>query len=395
MAEDCADTNIFETENFPCVEEANSAMTKGITETAIYLTSCAVNGTKPEEGRLSGVDFGELFSFASYHMMSAVVAMGLEAAGIMDTNVKRHIAYSVRKNTYLETASREVQNKFEEAGIWYMPLKGSVLKEYYPRFGMREMSDQDILIDETRAWDVKRIMGSLSFTTEYYGQGSHDVYYREPLCNFEIHRELFGSTFDEKIHEYYADVKSLLIKDTGNKYGYHFSPEDFYVYITAHEYKHYSGSGTGLRSLLDVYVFLKNFGEILDCDYVKSEVAKLGISEFEEQNRSLAENLFGGYELTEENREMLEYVVQSGAYGTVENSIKNKLATYGRDWKGKIKYLATRVFPNSQDMKNTYPLLCGHKILYPALVCYRLLRALVKRRRETLREICILWQIKS
>ena len=72
-------------------------MTKGITETAIYLTSCAVNGTKPEEGRLSGVDFGELFSFASYHMMSAVVAMGLEAAGIMDTNVKRHIACSVRK----------------------------------------------------------------------------------------------------------------------------------------------------------------------------------------------------------------------------------------------------------------------------------------------------------
>ena len=31
----------------------------------------------------------------------------------------------------------------------------------------------------------------------------------------------------------------------GSRYGYHFSDEDFYLYMLAHEYKHFSGSGTG------------------------------------------------------------------------------------------------------------------------------------------------------
>ena len=49
-------------------------------------------------------------------------------------------------------------------------------------------------------------------------------------------------------------MKSRLIKDAGNNYGYHFSPEDFYMYMTAHEYKHYSSEGTLLRSLFDIFL---------------------------------------------------------------------------------------------------------------------------------------------
>ncbi len=59
-----------------------------------------------------------------------------------------------------------------------------------------------------------------------------------------MHRELFDISFDKRIHDYYTDMKSRLIKDAGNNYGYHFIPEDFYMYMTAHEYKHYSSEGT-------------------------------------------------------------------------------------------------------------------------------------------------------
>lgn len=367
-------------------------MITGTAETVIYLASCVVNGTKPDADRLAGADFGALFSFASYHMLSAVVAMGLEDAGFTDKDIRKHIAFSVRKNTYFEAANREVLVGLEGAGIWYMPLKGAVLKNYYLRFGMREMSDYDMLIDSTRAQDVKRVMESLGFTTENFGCGSHDVYYRKPLCNFEMHRELFDISFDERIHDYYTDVKSRLIKDAGNNYGYHFSPENFYVYMTAHEYKHYSLGGTGLRSVLDTYVFMRKFGESLDWDYVRQEAEKLGIAEFEEQNHSLALRLFAGDALTEENHEMLEYIVQSGAYGTLENSVKKRVAKYGGGRTGKFKYLATRIFPKPKEFKNTYPFLCGCVVFYPALVVYRMLKAILKKRREVLREILILWE---
>ena len=145
-----------------------------------------------------------------------------------------------------------ILEKLEEAGIWYMPLKGSVLKDLYPRYGMRQMADNDILIDASRAEDVKSIMQSLGFTTECFGMSNHDIYHKPPVSNFEIHTALFGLSHEEKIYVYYRDVNSRLIKDEGKRCGWHFTPEDFYVYITAHEYKHFSGGGTGLRSFLDV-----------------------------------------------------------------------------------------------------------------------------------------------
>lgn len=365
-----------------------------VAETVIYLASCAVNVTKPETDKIAGIDFEELFSFASYHVMSAVVAMALESVGVKNDQVKNAISFSVRKNTFFEASNNSVLKALEEAGIWYMPLKGAVLKNYYPRFGMREMSDHDILIDPTRAEDVKSIMESLGFTTKYFGTGNHDVYYKEPLCNFEMHRGLFGSTHEGKFYEYYSDVKNRLKKDDVNNYGYHFSPEDFYVYITSHEYKHYSGGGTGLRSLLDVYVFLKKFEGKLDFEYIAGEIEKLGISEFEEKNRTLALNLFGNQEPAYGNLEMLKYIIHSGAYGNLENSVRNRLKKYGGGTQGKIKYLTAKIFPEREKIKNTYHFLSKYKALYPILVIYRLTKALLTKRREILREILILMKMK-
>ena len=369
-------------------------MTTRIPEMVIYLASCAVNEVKPDADKIAGIDFEKIFSFASYHVMSAVVAMALESAGVKNDHVKNAISFSVRKNTFFEATNNSVLKSLEEVGIWYMPLKGAVLKNYYPRFGMREMSDHDILIDATRAEDVKSIMESLGFTAKNFGTGNHDIYYKEPLCNFEMHRGLFGSTHEGRFYEYYARVKDRLIKDDGNNYGYHFSLEDFYVYLTAHEYKHYSGGGTGLRSLLDVYVFLKKFDWELNFEYVAGEIEKLGISEFEGKNRGLALNLFGNKEVMSDNQEMLEYIVHSGAYGNVENSVRNRLKKYGGGRRGKIKYVLTKVFPPMKSMKSTYPKLCKHKIYYPALIMFRLMKAITLRRCEVLRELLILLKLK-
>ncbi|MBR5633637.1 MAG: hypothetical protein IKW78_00425, partial [Prevotella sp.] len=50
------------------------------------------------------------------------------------------------------------------------------------------------------------------------------------------------------LYQYYADTRRLLRKAGDKCCGYHFSDEDFYVFMTAHEWKHYSGSGTGINN---------------------------------------------------------------------------------------------------------------------------------------------------
>ena len=60
-----------------------------------------------------------------------------------------HQAYNkaVRKNVILDVERTAIFEEFERKGIWYMPLKGSILKELYPENGMREMADNDVLYD--------------------------------------------------------------------------------------------------------------------------------------------------------------------------------------------------------------------------------------------------------
>ena len=48
---------------------------------------------------------------------------------------------SLRKVLALEADKTALLRQMEEQNIWYMPLKGAVLKEDYPRLGVREMSD--------------------------------------------------------------------------------------------------------------------------------------------------------------------------------------------------------------------------------------------------------------
>ena len=59
--------------------------------------------------------------------------------------------------------------RMEKGQIWYMPLKGTVIKELYPSIGMRQMSDFDILFDKKYAENVREIMLDLGFTCEHFG----------------------------------------------------------------------------------------------------------------------------------------------------------------------------------------------------------------------------------
>ena len=341
----------------------------------IYLVSCAVNGVTPDAERVARMDLDAIYKLAYRHMLAATVAPALKAAGIQDRRFAKALEHSALKNSTMDMEMDAVFAALTEAGIWHMPLKGIVLQHLYPIYGMRQMSDHDILFDAKRADDVKSIMGKLGFSVEHFGASNHDVYHKEPVSNFEMHTSLFGSSHDEKMYKYYTDVEKRLL---GDGYEKHFSPEDFYVYMLAHEYKHYSMGGTGLRSILDAYVYLQK--ESLDMDYVETETENLGIAEFEAANRLLAQHLFSGGELTQADKDMLEYVLSSGVYGTINHRVENKMRQNG--W-GKIKYALNRFFvPVSKKNKNyavyagSYPFFYKHKILLPFLPLYRTFRAI-------------------
>ena len=361
-----------------------------------YLASCAVNETVPDAARVEKMDLENLYKAADRHLLTGITAMALESAGIKNDAFTQAKGKAIRKVAAFDVERSAVLHALEEAGIWYMPLKGSVLKSLYPKIGMRQMADNDILIDSSRTADVKTIMENLGFSSDgYTGRGVHDHYMKPPVCNFEMHRMLFGAGHDEKLVGYYQDVRSRLIQNKGSSCGYHFSNEDFYIYMLAHEYKHYSGGGTGLRSVLDTYVYLKKKGDALDWAYISGELDKLGIADFEAQNRSLALHLFDGKELTEQDEEMLEYVLSSGTYGTVQNHVKNKIRQYGSGPFGKLRYVISRLFLPTDTVRTAFPLFAQCPILLPFLPFYRVFRGLTSRKDRLRAELKALADVKS
>lgn len=112
--------------------------------------------------------------------------------------------------------------------------------------------------------------------------------------------------------------------------------------------------------------------------YVATEVEKLGIDEYEKKSRTLAVKLFSGEELAEDEQQILNYIVSSGTYGTIEHLVENKVVRTS-----KLQYFFRRVFgplgkddPYREEFKNKYATFFSHPILLPALPFYRLFRAL-------------------
>ena len=347
----------------------------------IYLAGCAVNGSVPDKKRIDGTDLEILYKAADSHLLTAVVAYSLKKAGITDHAFEQAKAKSIRKVTTMDTYKKMLFKRLDQENIWYMPLKGTIIKDLYPGIGIRQMADFDILFDRNHAERLRDIMLELGFTCEHFDQSNHDVYYRQPVTNFEMHRLLFDDISD--MYDYYLDVKSRLIKDEGDNCGYHFSSSDLYIYLTAHEYKHYSVSGTGLRSVLDTYVIWQKLGDQFDQSYIRTECEKLGISEFEQKNKSLALHLFGDSRLTEDDKLMLEYIIDSGTYGTISNSLKANVGKFGTGRSAKMKFLFRKIFLPMRYVKMLHPTVYRHKILLPFLPAYRVIRAVTVKRKET------------
>lgn len=125
-------------------------------------------------------------------MLAATVAPALKAAGIQDRRFVKALEHSALKSSTMDMEMVALFAELDAAEIWHMPLKGTVLQHMYPVYGMRQMSDRDILFDAERAEDVKTIMEEMGFSTEHFGTSHHDVYHKEPVSNFEMHSALFG-----------------------------------------------------------------------------------------------------------------------------------------------------------------------------------------------------------
>ena len=351
-----------------------------------YIKLLALYLNKQEAADLN-IDNDKLSFFiklSKHHSTTALFYQALVAtkAKVEKEHLKKLEEYyllTLRKAVLFDKEREELCKYLKENKIDYLPLKGIALKDYYLDPYVREFADNDILFSDSGSPLIKRFFKNKGYDVKLYKKSNHDVYIKKPFFNFEMHRALFYENEDNEKNVIY--FKDYLDKAPVKcEYEHHLKDEDFYIYFTAHTYKHFHVSGCGIRTLVDYYLYLKN--KQLDFSYIDQEFAKLDLVDFSHQIINLSNKLFNQIELNQEEEEMLLFIASSGTYGTMQHSVDK-----GVEKHGKFGYMMKRIFPPYRFYKSAYPWAYYFPLLIPIAWLCRFFRILFKNPKRATSEL--------
>ena len=266
-----------------------------------------------------------------------------------------------RKQQHEISQLREI---FEKNNIYFVLLKGAVIRDFYPDPSMRTSSDIDILVKKEDIEKAGKLLGS-ELGASFMCRTAHDVSY---VTQNEIHIELHYSLV-EKI----SPGSNVLENPWDNVvfcegYEAKLTNEFFVYYHIARMVKHFVNGGFGIRFIVDLYVINHNM------EFDRTKLNQLykqgGIEKFAKVADDLSEAWFGDGSMDDGTSLMEEYILNSGLYGNLEQYvIVNQINS-----DSKFKSIIKRIFMPYSELIILYPALENRKILYPWYFIKRLIR---------------------
>lgn len=315
----------------------------------------------------NGIDWESFVTLLKKQQVYSIVAEALQSFDMPQEQKQELVAYSqseLIKILAMKSEFEEIEQELEKNQIKYMMLKGSVLRSYYPKEKMRQMSDMDILYDVSKRDSLVKIMKKRGYHLTATCENSDD-FFKKPFYTFEWHRDLF---FDEADFSPRFDLWEKGIQDKEKKYKYHIEPTQHFVYTVCHMYKHYITNGCGIRFLCDIYLMLKNDKRI-DIKSAQKQFKSIGIYDFAEAVTELSQSAFSSESISKTQMQMLSFLLSNGVYGVFKVDYKEKLENYSNS---KIKYFFYRLFPKKKKMKAEYKTLEKKPYLLPFYYVARL-----------------------
>lgn len=265
-----------------------------------------------------------------------------------------------------------LSKKLDDAAVSHIVQKGTTLQKFYPSHIVRDSSDIDLYVPHSVVDKAKDVIESDGYSLHKVNQENEFCYLKEPRYYVELHTKLSG--FNDKQKAIFNSIAEKTISQNLHS----MSDSDSYITTLFHLYKHLILSGVGVRMFLDVYL-IKQHGE-LDREYVESTLDALGILCFEKAVSDINAVLFEGKAPNDKQRDVIEFIFESGIYGTFD--MHNNLT--------KINGAATAVSKKhkfSDDngisysaMSKRYPLLKTAPYLYPFSFVHRFFYGITNRR---------------
>lgn len=334
-------------------------------EKLIFLLRCGLEGEREIDVSELGLDGGTLeliFRLAKRHDVAQTVGAALEANGLLDgggaaqEKFRKEMMTALYRCENLDFEAEQISRTLSEQGIDHIPLKGAVIREFYPERWMRTSCDVDVLVREEELTAAAEALKSKLGYKQDGGKDYHDVsLYSENGFHLELHYSLREQSerMDpvlDRVWEYATE--------TGEGRRLALDQSFLVFHVIAHAAYHFLGGGCGVRPLIDLYVLRGAAQEgKAELDALLSDA---GLSDFARELFRLSEAWFSGAEHSELSRKMANYILRGGAYGNADDSLAMNVSKGG-----KSKYLVGRIFVPYETLKVHYPVLERHKLLFP------------------------------
>lgn len=294
------------------------------------------------------------------HLVADALAdMGLLGQDEVSARFKKQQMLAVYRYENLNYELESVCQALEKEKISFLPLKGSVIRVFYPAPWMRTSCDIDILVHEEELDRAASVLeASLGYVLKE--RSSHDISLFSPGgVHLELHFNLIEEVRYPVAVAILSDVWQYATSVKEDSYRYVLSDEMFYFYHIAHMAKHFESGGCGVRPFLDLWILEHRLEH--DREKRNALLAKGGLLTFAEVCRQLTEVWFSGLESDPLTEEFGRFVLDGGVYGTVENNIIVNQQKKG----GRVRYVWSRLFVPYEILKDRYPILRKHPVLLP------------------------------
>lgn len=323
-----------------------------------------------------------LYSLAVRHDLAHIVASSLHKCGFKSDDAiyakfNQKAVVSVYRNEQMKYAFAQICDIFDQASIPYIPLKGSVIRPYYPQESMRMSCDIDILVKEENLEETIDTLVRKGFKRG--DKNYHDVsLFSEAGVHLELHFNIQENI--DKLDAVLKDAWQYAKLTDGSRHKF---TDDFFVFhMFAHMSYHFLSGGCGIKSLMDIWIMEHKMGITYEC--ARELLEKAGIYRFATEISNLAEVCFSDNPKDDFSNMLLSYIFSGGVYGTSQNRIAVKKSKA----KSTLLYALQRLFMPYKSMVFLYPILHKLPILLPFCWISRLCKMLFGgKANHTIREL--------
>ena len=332
-------------------------------------------------------DYKKLFRISENHKVTPLIADAVmkwkdAPEKVKDVFKKELFKANMRFSTQ-ENERLELSKLFEENNIKFCFLKGYKVSRFYEKPELRYMLDMDIYIEESKFALAEEIVKNRGYELNTFGDDKDIGYIKKPFLNIELHKEL---KYDyDKGYDYYKGAFSRLASGE-SPYELNMTNEDFYVYILSHSAHHFENGGTGIRNILDHFQLKEKLLPLCDKNILDKNLNDTGLSVFNKKMNSLSDYWFKNGEMTEDIKELSDFILLSGVFGNQVNEYISGIVR-GEYNESKSSYLLNRFFPPLRQMRVRYTVLGKLPWLLPFYWFVRLVSFFFSEKKEAMAEV--------